>query len=56
MSMSLDGFIAGPDTQLAVLPSTTHFSILYRTDLLLPIVVPFLDAPMADAKGCAFHT
>ncbi len=32
-----------PVSQLAVLPGTTHFDILYRTDLLLPVVVPFLD-------------
>jgi pimeloyl-ACP methyl ester carboxylesterase len=35
-----------PDSQLAVLPGTTHFSILYRADLLLPIATAFLDAPM----------
>ena len=38
-----------PDSQLAVLPGTTHFSILSRTDLLLPIIVPFLDAPGPSA-------
>jgi len=31
-----------PQSQLAVLPGTTHFNILDRTDLLLPIVTPFL--------------
>lgn len=34
-----------PASQLAVLPGTTHFNILDRTDLLLPIVTQFLDAP-----------
>jgi pimeloyl-ACP methyl ester carboxylesterase len=42
-----DGAMGGlPQSQLAVLPGTTHFSILTRTDLLLPIITPFLDAPM----------
>ncbi len=36
--------------QLAMLPSTTHFTILSRADLLLPIVTPFLDASLPDAK------
>ena len=31
-----------PQSQLAVLPGTTHFTILDRTDLLLPIITPFL--------------
>ena len=33
-----------PKSQLGVLPGTTHFSIITRVDLLLPIVLPFLDA------------
>ncbi|MFI5272133.1 MAG: alpha/beta fold hydrolase [Ktedonobacterales bacterium] len=46
-----DGGMGGaPRSQLAVLPATTHFGILYRTDLLLPVVTPFLDAPMPDAN------
>jgi pimeloyl-ACP methyl ester carboxylesterase len=32
--------------QMAVLPNTTHFSIFVRADLLIPMVNPFLDAPM----------
>ena len=36
------------NAQLAVLPGTTHFSILARSDLLLAIITPFLDAPMAS--------
>ena len=40
-----DGGMAGlPASQLAILPGATHFSILYRTDLLLPIIVPFLNS------------
>ena len=34
--------VAMPTSQLAVLPGTTHFTILSRTDLLLPILTPFL--------------
>jgi len=46
-----DGGMGGvPDSQLAVLPGTTHFSIITRTDLLMPVVTPFLDAPMPKAK------
>lgn len=46
----LGGGVAGdfaglPRTQLAVLPGTTHFSILTRTDLLLPVVTAFLETP-----------
>lgn len=40
-----DGAMGGrPPSQLAVLPATTHFTILARTDLLLPIMAPFLDS------------
>src|SRR5260370_1142655 len=35
------------NAQLAVLPGTTHFSILARRELLLAIISPFLDAPVA---------
>jgi hypothetical protein len=37
-----------PTSQLAILPATTHFTIIDRTDLLLPIIIPFLDAPMPE--------
>ncbi|NNH72810.1 alpha/beta hydrolase [Nocardia uniformis] len=30
---------------LEIVPGTTHYDILYRADLLLPIIEPFLDAP-----------
>ena len=47
----MDGAMGGlPNSQLAVLPGTTHFSILARTDLLLPIIPAFLDAPMPKAE------
>jgi pimeloyl-ACP methyl ester carboxylesterase len=41
------GGFGGPlVSQMAVLADTTHFSILVRADLLVPIVNSFLDAPM----------
>ena len=36
-----------PASQLAVLPGTTHFAGLARTDLVLEIVLGFLDAQNA---------
>jgi pimeloyl-ACP methyl ester carboxylesterase len=33
-------------SQLAILPGTTHFSILSKVDVLLAAICPFLDAPM----------
>ena len=38
-----------PASQLAVLPGTSHVSIVSRADLLLPIITHFLDAPMPEA-------
>jgi pimeloyl-ACP methyl ester carboxylesterase len=35
-----------PNSQLAVLPGTTHVGVSARPDLLLAIIPPFLDAPM----------
>jgi pimeloyl-ACP methyl ester carboxylesterase len=43
-------FVGLPKSQLAVLPGTTHFSILSRTDLLVPVITPFLDSPVPEAK------
>ena len=40
-------FVGVPATQLAVLPGTTHFGGIARTDLVLPTVLGFLDAPAA---------
>jgi pimeloyl-ACP methyl ester carboxylesterase len=42
-----------PKSQLAVLPATTHFvppgsGLMDRTDWLLSMIVPFLDAPMPE--------
>ena len=35
-----------PSSQLAILPGTSHVSLVSRADLLLPMIPPFLDAPM----------
>jgi pimeloyl-ACP methyl ester carboxylesterase len=39
-----------PNSQLAILPGTSHVSILSRGDLLIPMITSFLDAPMPEAK------
>jgi pimeloyl-ACP methyl ester carboxylesterase len=44
------GDMAGlPNSQLAVLPGTTHVTVVYRADLLLAIIPLFLDAPIPEA-------
>jgi pimeloyl-ACP methyl ester carboxylesterase len=40
-----------PNSQLAILPGTSHVTVVARTDLLLAIIPPFLDAPMPEAKA-----
>jgi len=42
-----------PKSQFAVLPGTSHSDFLMRTDLLLTIITPFLDAPMPEAQRTA---
>jgi pimeloyl-ACP methyl ester carboxylesterase len=45
------GDIAGlPRSQLAVLPGTTHITLVDRADWLISMVTEFLDAPMPEAK------
>lgn len=39
-----------PRSQLAILPGTTHVSLIERTDWLLSMVAAFLDAPMPKAN------
>ncbi len=39
-----------PNSQLAILPGTSHVTLVYRADLLLPIITSFLDAPMPESK------
>jgi pimeloyl-ACP methyl ester carboxylesterase len=44
----VNGDFAGvPSSQLAVFPGTTHFNGLARTELVLDVVLHFLDAPTA---------
>jgi pimeloyl-ACP methyl ester carboxylesterase len=38
-----------PESQLAVFPGTTHFFGMARTDLVLGVVIPFLDAAQSEA-------
>jgi pimeloyl-ACP methyl ester carboxylesterase len=43
------GDIAGlPNSQLAVLPGTTHVGLVERSDWLLSMIGEFLDAPMPE--------
>jgi pimeloyl-ACP methyl ester carboxylesterase len=37
-----------PKSQLAVLPGTTHVTVVDRSDLLIPMITEFLDAPMPE--------
>jgi pimeloyl-ACP methyl ester carboxylesterase len=37
------GFGARPEAQLAIIPGSTHFDILSRTELLVPIITRYLD-------------
>jgi len=39
-----------PNSQLAILPGTTHITVVHRADLLLTIIPAFLDAPMPENK------
>ena len=44
------GDIAGlPHSQLAVLPGTTHVSLVERADWLVSMIGEFLDTPMPEA-------
>jgi pimeloyl-ACP methyl ester carboxylesterase len=40
-----------PRSQLAVLPGTTHVTLITRTNWLLSMIPPFLDAPMPAQKN-----
>lgn len=39
-----------PNSQLAILPGTSHVSLASRTELLIPILNSFLDKPMPESK------
>lgn len=50
----LGGGVAGdmvgmPRSQLAILPGTSHVTVVYRTELLAAIIPPFLDAAVPEA-------
>jgi pimeloyl-ACP methyl ester carboxylesterase len=48
------GDIAGlPNSQLAVLPGTTHVGLVERTDWLVSMIEAFLNAPMPEAERVA---
>ena len=45
------GDVAGlPRSRLAVLPGTTHVTLVERAAWLTPMVTEFLDAPMPEAQ------
>lgn len=44
-------FVGLPNSRLAVLPGTTHITVMDQTPLLLAIIPPFLDAPMSEVPG-----
>jgi len=37
-----------PNSQLAVLPGTSHVTLVNRAELLVPIITSFLDGPMPE--------
>ena len=46
-----DGAMSGlSHSRLAVLPATTHFTVVTQPALLLPLIEPFLDAPLPTAS------
>jgi hypothetical protein len=48
------GDLAGlPRSQLAILPGTTHVTLLERADWLVSMIGAFLDAPMPEVAGTA---
>jgi pimeloyl-ACP methyl ester carboxylesterase len=44
-----------PQAQLAVLPGVDHMTIVKRDDVVLPIITPFLDAPLPEPKKQESH-
>jgi pimeloyl-ACP methyl ester carboxylesterase len=39
-----------PNSQLAILPGTSHVGVASRTDLLIPMLTAFLNKPMPDTR------
>ncbi|MCE7982482.1 MAG: alpha/beta hydrolase [Caldilinea sp. CFX5] len=46
-----DVFLGLPASQLAILPGTSHVSIVQRADWLVPMVNAFLDAPLPESQA-----
>lgn len=45
------GDLAGlPNARLAILPGTTHITVAYRADWLVPMIDEFLDAPVSQSE------
>jgi pimeloyl-ACP methyl ester carboxylesterase len=45
------GDVAGlPHSQLAVIPGSTHVGVIQKTDLLVPMITAFLNAPIPEAR------
>ncbi len=42
-------FVDLPASRLGIVPGGTHFSILRRVDILLPMILPYLNAPVSPA-------
>jgi pimeloyl-ACP methyl ester carboxylesterase len=40
-----------PNSQLAILPGTSHVTVVEKADLLLAVIPPFLDAPRPESTG-----
>lgn len=56
---NLDGSVSGyapgdpgglPRSRLAMLPGTTHVTLIERVDWLAPVIAEFFDAPTPDMK------
>lgn len=43
-------FVGFPASQLAILPGISHFNILYRADLTLPIITSFLNVELPESE------
>ncbi len=50
---AVDMFRLLPKGQLAILPGTNHFAPVYKPDLLLSLIEPFLAGPMPKQKTAA---
>jgi pimeloyl-ACP methyl ester carboxylesterase len=42
--------LCGKDSQLAILPGTSHTEVMERTELLLNMILSFLDAPVSSVS------